>query len=141
MSFSISSPPFSASNMDAVKIGALALVCLMLLFVLRQWKPEWAPLVRMTAAIVFGTLAMTMVSTVLSFAGDLTGALPEGVWPTMTKALGLALLTEVAAGICRDSGEATLATWVEMAGKLEILILSFPQIEGILEMASEWLSR
>ncbi len=127
--------------MDAVKIGALALVCLVVLFVLRQWKPEWAPLVRVAAALVFGTLIVTMASTVLTFTEGLVAALPDGVWPILVKALGIAFLTEVAAGICRDSGEATLASWVETAGKLELLILALPLIERILDTAGELLNR
>ena len=127
--------------MDAVKIGALALVCLVAIFILRQWKPEWAPLVRITAALVFGTLVVTMASSVLSFTDNLATALPDGVWPILVKALGIAFLTEIAAGVCRDSGENTLASWVETAGKLEMILLSLPLIETVLDAAGDLLGR
>ena len=121
-------------------MGALALLALTATVVVRQWKPEWVAFVRIAAALVFLGLAMTMVSTVMSFVGDLGGdAMPEELWGILLKTLGIAFLTEVAAGICRDGGEGSLATWVEMAGKLEILILSLPLVEHILDAAKELL--
>ena len=126
--------------MEILRVGALALLALTATVVVRQWKPEWVAFVRIAAALVFLGLAMTMVSTVMSFVGDLGGdAMPEELWGILLKTLGIAFLTEVAAGICRDGGEGSLATWVEMAGKLEILILSLPLVEHILDAAKELL--
>ena len=126
--------------MEGIKLGAMALISLVSLMVLRQWRPEWAPLVRITAATVFGGVTVAMASTVLTFVGDLGGeTVSEETRQILLKALGLAFLTEVAAGICRDSGETSLASWVEMAGKLEILLLSLPLMEEILHLAGQLL--
>jgi len=51
----------------------------------------------------------------------------------MLKALGIAFLSEIVAGICRDGGEGSVASIVEMAGKILILLLCFPLIESLLE--------
>ena len=48
-------------------------------------------------------------------------------------------MTEIAASICRDSGEGGLAGWVEMAGRVEILLLSFPLIRTVLSTVSDLL--
>ncbi len=129
-----------AMETEGIKIGALALVCMLALLILRQFRPEWASLVRVAAAIIFGGLTVTMVATVLSSTAELGGAaLPEEMWSILVKALGVAFLTEVAAGICRDSGEASLASWVETAGKLQILLLSLPLIERVLTTATDFL--
>jgi stage III sporulation protein AD len=60
-------------------------------------------------------------------------------WPILLKALGVAFLTETAASVCRDSGETGLATWVEIAGKLEILLLSFPLIRTVMDTVTDML--
>lgn len=52
---------------------------------------------------------------------------------TLLKALGIALLTEIVAGLCRDSGEGGVAGIVEMAGKAVILLLALPLVESLLE--------
>ena len=127
----------------SAKIGGLALVCLVALLVLRQIKPEWGALVRMAAAVVAAGFILTMVSSVLGLVDDLStvsgGAMPADTWSILLKALGVAFLTEIAASICRDSGESGLAGWVEMAGRVEILLLSFPLIRTVLDTVSDLL--
>ncbi len=52
---------------------------------------------------------------------------------TVLKALGIALLSELVSGICRDGGEGTVATLVETAGKAAILLLALPLIRSLIE--------
>jgi stage III sporulation protein AD len=122
--------------MEWARIGGLALTGLTALLVLRSYKPDWAPLIRLAVAVIFLGITLTMVATVLDYVQELTsatGALSEETWPLLLKALGIAFLTETAASLCRDSGEAGLAGWVETAGRLEILLLSFPLIRTVLD--------
>ena len=129
--------------MDAVKVGGLALVGLTALVLLRQWKPEWAVFLRLAVMVVSLGVILTLLVGSLSYLRELTAGLggdPTGMWEILLKALGIAFLTETAAAICRDSGEGGLAGWVEMAGKLELLLLSFPLIRTVLDTAVALLS-
>ena len=122
--------------MEWARIGGLALTGLTTLLILRSYKPDWAPLIRLAVAVIFLGITLTMTATVLDYVQELTsatGALSEKTWPILLKALGIAFLTETAASLCRDSGEAGLAGWVETAGRLEILLLSFPLIRTVLD--------
>ena len=110
------------------------------LLLLRAYKPEWAPFLRMAVTVVALGLTLTLAATVLGYVTDLaaaTGALDGVGWPILLKALGVAFLTEAAASVCRDSGEGGLATWVETAGKLEILLLSFPLISTVMDTVTD----
>ena len=49
---------------------------------------------------------------------------------TMLKGLGVAFISEICAGICRDFGKNTLADGVDLAGKLEIILLCVPMKIG-----------
>ena len=53
----------------------------------------------------------------------------------MLKGLGAAILTHICALTCRECGKSYLANTVELAGKLEILILCIPLIKRITETA------
>ena len=122
--------------MGWVKIGGIALTGLSALLILRAYKPEWAVFLRMAVTVVSLGLVLSLAGTVMDSVTDLTaatGALDGESWTILLKALGLAFLTETAASVCRDSGEAGLATWVETAGKLEILLLAFPLIRTVME--------
>ena len=110
------------------------------LLILRTQRPEWAPLLRMAVTVVALGLTLSLASTVLGYVTELanaTGGLDQEGWPILLKALGVAFLTEIAASVCRDSGETGLATWVETAGKLEVLLLSFPLIKTVLDTVTE----
>lgn len=128
--------------MEWVRIGGIATVGLAALLILRAYKPEWASLLRMAVTVVALGLTLTLAATVLSYVTELasaTGALEGEGWPILLKALGVAFLTETAASVCRDSGETGLATWVETAGKLEILLLSFPLIRTVMDTVTDML--
>jgi stage III sporulation protein AD len=51
------------------------------------------------------------------------------------KTLGLCFLAQFAADSCRDAGENALASKVELAGKLAIVILALPLFEKITSTA------
>lgn len=122
--------------MGWAKVGGIALTGLSALLILRAYKPEWAVFLRMAVTVVSLGLVISMAATAVGYVTDLTaatGALDGEAWTILLKALGLAFLTETAASVCRDSGEAGLATWVETAGKLEILLLSFPLIRTVMD--------
>ena len=129
--------------MEAAKIGGLIIVGLTALLILKQYKPEWAVFLRLAVTVVALGLILTVAGGILSYLRELTegtGAQAGDSWEILLKALGVAFLTETAASICRDSGETGLAGWVEMAGKLELLLLSFPLIRTILDTAVSLLS-
>lgn len=128
--------------MGWVKIGGIALTGLSALLILRAYKPEWAVFLRMAVTVVSLGLVLSLAGTVMDSVTDLTaatGALDGESWTILLKALGLAFLTETAASVCRDSGEAGLAAWVETAGKLEILLLSFPLIRTVMDTVADLL--
>lgn len=53
----------------------------------------------------------------------------------LLKSLGICFLTQLAADICRDSGEGTLATQAETAGKTALLLIALPLFEKAAELA------
>jgi stage III sporulation protein AD len=49
----------------------------------------------------------------------------------LIKALGIGYLCRFASDLCRDAGETALAGYVELAGKVMIVVLSFPLLEQV----------
>ncbi len=132
------------ADISAAKLGGLALLSLASLLILRQVKPEWAAFLRIaTATVAFGFL-LSMIASVVSYLSELVtvgGAVLSGEsYDILIRALGISLITELSASICRDSGEASLAGWVEMAGKLELLLLALPLIRTVFDTVMTLLS-
>ena len=123
-----------------VKICALALICVCVGMLLRQLRGDVAFALRIAGSVMaFGILLMSL-NAFLENINELWLGDGGKYAQIMTKGLGIALLTHITAGICRDCGESGAASWVELAGKLEILFLCAPLISEILGYASEIIS-
>ena len=59
---------------------------------------------------------------------------------TLLKMLGITYLAEFSSGICKDAGYQTIATQIEMFGKIMILVLSMPILLTLLKTLQEFLS-
>lgn len=55
------------------------------------------------------------------------------------KALGIALVCQLAAEICRDCGETSVGSRIELAGKGAIIIISLPVLKNLVTFARELL--
>lgn len=51
----------------------------------------------------------------------------------LIKITGIAILTEFAVSICKDSGETAIASKVDMGGKVIMISMSIPIMAGLLE--------
>ena len=63
----------------------------------------------------------------------------ESYFPVLLKSLGTALICSATCDVCKDCGEAGIASKVELAGKICILLYSLPIVRGLAEMAAELL--
>ncbi|MBE6601629.1 MAG: hypothetical protein E7637_03880 [Ruminococcaceae bacterium] len=126
--------------MDSLKICMLAVLGLFSLSVIKQWKAEFSPLLRVALVLLCGGVALGAISPVLSYLADLIGKENGTYFEVLLKALGIAFLTQYAAELCRACGEGGLAHSVELVGKIEILLLCIPLMEKILHTAESLLS-
>lgn len=95
---------------------------------------EYATAVRILFGIMIFGLGFSLLSPYLQLIegfAESTGM--KAYFPVLLRAVGIAFLSEVTATICRDAGEESVAKNVEMIAKIEILILSFPLIQKLLE--------
>jgi len=124
--------------MNILQIAATAIITAVLAVLVKQYKPEYAALVQLAGAVLIVGAAFRLIpeltgtaESMLSFAGI------EGEWmKVLVKALGIAILSELAADVCRDNGSAALAGIVELAGKAAILLLALPLLRAVAEVAA-----
>ena len=127
--------------MDTAEICAAGLAVTLLMALVRQWNPAFDLPMKLSAAILFITVLLGLASPLLTYVRGLmevTAVKPYA--EILLRALGVAILCEIAGGICRECKETAVASFVEMAGRLEILILCLPLMEEILESVKGLLS-
>jgi stage III sporulation protein AD len=120
----------------------LALVGVCAALVIKQWKSDLLPLVRVAVLVGMGALILAMLSPLIAYLKELMiqSGIQSSHGELLFKAMGIALLTQFCADVCRESGESGAASTVELTGKMEILLLCLPLLEEILSAARELLS-
>ena len=122
----------------SVKICFFAILCTVVGVVIKHLRPEFSPFVRIAGSVVVSTLAISIILPIITYITSLFEGSSLGEYGGIViKALGIALLTQMCADICRDSGEGSAAAGVELMGRLEILLLCLPMLEDILSTVRE----
>lgn len=118
------------------QLAGASLIATLLLAVVRQHSPSFAvPLSLAVAVAVFLFILPDLVEVVRLVQGyALRGGIADSLLATVMRVLGIAYLTEIAAGVCRDAGEAALAQRVELGGKVLILLLAVPVLNAVLTL-------
>lgn len=122
--------------MDIITVCAFSLISLCVVVLVKQLRQELVPLTIAVIGVVFLGYLMLQLKPVIDFISNTAKESGMGgYFAILIKALAVALSCQVCAEICRDCGENTLASKVELAGKIGIIILSLPILQQLLMMA------
>ncbi len=127
--------------MELLKIIGVAFVTAITSILLKSTKPELSFAVTITGIIVILLFILdSMQSTLAIFVNisKLTG-IENGLIKVLVKIVGVGYLTEFAAGILNDFGSSAVADKVVLGGKITIVVLSLPVLEGLLTMVRGFL--
>ena len=116
---------------------AVAVIAAFLAAVLRRYTPEHGLALGLAAGSIIVVAALSEALPLfrqLKVLLDRSGASNEYIGVLM-RALGICLLTELAADTCRDAGEQGLASKAELVGKLALLTVALPLFQKVGDMA------
>lgn len=119
-----------------VKIAAIAVVAALCAVTVKKQVPELG----LAIGLIAGTLILASSVAALKSAKDLietladTVGLSPAVLTPVIKTVGIAIITKLAAEICRDAKEGGIAAFVETAGAASALFVALPLIEMVLSM-------
>lgn len=121
----------------------VGIVGMVLSVLLKQYKPEYAPVVSLgTGVVVLLGVAAGLSPVFEELRLLLEGAgLPEEYGTVLTKSLGICFLTQLAGDACRDAGQSAIASKVELAGKAGVLTVSLPLFGRLLSVVTSLVGR
>lgn len=104
--------------------------------VLRTHRPELAMSLSLLAGIlVLGMVASRLIPFLSSLRQMLTaGGMAENAFAVVLKGVGVCLLTQLTADVCRDAGQGALAGKAEFTGRVLLLLIAVPLYEEILTL-------
>ena len=90
--------------MDIIKIIGIGLISLIAIIVIRQYKPEFAVYITLTASVLILTLAFDKLFDIVNLLKNIANktAINTAYISLLIKITGIAILTEFAVSICKD---------------------------------------
>lgn len=121
------------------RIVAFAAVAALLCVVVRQTRPDMAlALTLFAGAALLATYAAGLWQVVDAMSElSARAGLSDGFVATLSKVLGVALLGEFGAQVCRDADQSALAQRVELGARLILTLMALPMLSSILDSALE----
>lgn len=120
--------------MNILTVCGFLLCAMCMTMLIRQFRPEFAPLVLAASGVLFGVFILREAAqTVVSLSSLASQKGLSGYLGLLLKALAVAISCGMTSALCRDCGESALAEKAELAGKLAILALAVPSIIQLLE--------
>lgn len=122
--------------MEVIKIIGIALIALIIIILLKQYRPEFAVYISLLTGVLILVLVMDQLAGIISLLQSLANKTSVNMTflSLLIKITGIAFLSEFAVSICKDSGEGAIASKIEIGSKIVIISMSIPIISSLLEI-------
>lgn len=124
--------------MDIIKIIGIGFISVIIIILLKQYKPEFSLYVSLLAGALILLISFDKISGIVSLIQSLASrtSLGSEFLGILLKVTGIAILTEFAVSICKDAGESAIAEKIDMGGKICMIAISIPVISSLLNTIS-----
>lgn len=122
--------------MEILQIVGLGMVVTILILVVKMQRPEIAVQISILTGVIVFMLIAGKLSAVIELLNNYTKrANIDAIYiTTLLKIIGIAYIAQFGAEICKDAGEGAIASKIELAGKVIIVVLAVPIITSLLDM-------
>ena len=122
--------------MEIIKIIGIALIALIIIIMLKQYRPEYAVFISILTGVLILFLVMDRLTGIINLIESIQSkfSINTQFIAVLIKITGIAFLSEFAVSICKDSGEVAIASKIELGSKIIIISMSIPIISSLLEI-------
>lgn len=124
-----------------IKIAVIGVAAAFLAAWVKTVKAEYALWIILAVGIFFGVSVLSKLEVVIEELKYLQGYFANygSYIKILIKIIGITYLSEFSSDLCKDAGAATLASQIELFGKLSILVLCMPILTSLLETVDYYL--
>ncbi|WP_058303711.1 stage III sporulation protein AD [Gorillibacterium timonense] len=121
--------------MEIVQLVGIAIIATVLILIVKEQKPMFAFLLAMFTGILIFLFLLGKISSVIQVLEDLAtkSQVKPVFFKTILKIIGIAYIAEFGGQIVRDAGQEAIASKIELAGKILIMVMAIPIITVIVE--------
>jgi len=121
---------------EIIKIIGIGIIALIIIIIVKQYRPEFAVYISIIAGMLILLIAIQKMEGIITLIQSISekSGLNGKFLSILLKITGIAILSEFAISICKDSGESAIASKIEMGSKVIIISMSIPIITSLLEL-------
>lgn len=121
--------------MDIIQIVVLGIVASILYIVLKDMNTSFAFFVIVITGVLIFLAIIKQIGVIFQLIETLGNkANIDGMYmETILKIIGIAYIAEIGASLTKDAGLSSVASKIELAGKIFILLLAIPIITAVIE--------
>lgn len=122
--------------MEIIKIIGISLIALIIIIMLKQYRPEYTIFISILTGVLILFLVMDRLTGIVNLIESIQDkfSINTQFIALLIKITGIAFLSEFAVSVCKDSGEAAIASKIEIGSKIIIISMSIPIISSLLEI-------
>ncbi len=110
--------------------------------VLRQYNKEYGLYISLAASVVVLGIILKSLNPIFALIEELirTSETNSEYVGILIKSLAICYITSLASDSCRDCGESAIASRIDFAGKIALLLITIPLFEAILGIVKDLIS-
>ncbi len=123
-----------------MKIVVIGILGTLAALVLKRNNPELGLVLTVGVAMLLAYFALSALTSVLEFVNRLAemASLSPAVITPVLKTVGIAVVTKIAADVCRDAKETAVASAVELCGAAVALYMLLPLLSMVMKLITSF---
>lgn len=119
-----------------IKISAVALIAALCTLLIKSKNTEQSFMLGIAAAVVILTAVLSFMSDVAGFLKQLIelSGISSAVFAPVLKCMGIAVITKLSCELCKDAGQAGIASAVEYAGAVAAVYTTLPLLRTTIQL-------
>lgn len=125
--------------MELIKVIGVGVVGLVVASLLKKDKPELTLLAVIATGAMILVIILSSLSTAIATFADLVAkaGLDDGLFGGVLKLVGVGYLTEYAASLATDAGSTSIASKIQLAGKVTIFLMGVPVLTTLVDLLAQ----
>ena len=121
--------------MEIIQIVGLGIVVTILVVIIKQQRPELAIQLSIVAGVIIFGMMLGKIVAVINVMKQIAQKSNVSMlyMGTVLKIVGVAYIAEYGAQICKDAGEGAVASKIEFAAKVIVIVLAIPIIVRVFD--------
>lgn len=122
--------------MEIIQIVATGIIGAILSITLKKYNPEISSLIGIATGVIIFIFIAGRLSEVLNLLREMadTAGIDMTYLAIVLKVIGIAYIAEFGVQLCLDAGEGSIASKIELAGKVLIMVVSAPVLLALMDL-------